>query len=83
MGKPVRKAFCLYLCVKLNMMKNNQDNTQPSNIWGQKFPLFGLIVISIFVLLVVGRAWYMGIPLAEIFKNQDNPPPKTESSLSQ
>ena len=52
-------------------MENKQDEIQPSNIWGPKFPGFGLIVIGLFVMLILGRAWYLGVPLAEIFKNQD------------
>jgi hypothetical protein len=58
------------------------DHLRPGgNIWGPKFPLFGLAVILFFAVLIGVRACYLGIPMHEVFKNTD-PAPTTIDSTS-
>lgn len=74
----------------LNTIMNNdthppkgadQPPTAPgSNIWGPKFPLFGLAVILLFAILVGARACYLGIPLGDVFKNADPAPTSVDST---
>lgn len=52
------------------------------NIWGPKFPLFGLVVILLFLGMLIGRALYLGVPLGEVFRNSDPPPAAIDSTDS-
>ena len=51
-----------------------------SNIWGARFPLFGLAVIVFFAVLIGARACYLGIPLGDVFKNADPAPTAVDST---
>ncbi len=55
-------------------------NGSSSNIWGSKFPLFGLAVILFFVALVWIRACTLGVPLSDVFRNTDAPPAAADST---
>lgn len=44
------------------------------NIWGPKFPIYGLIIILLFLALLIGRAWYLGVPLGEVFRQAEPDP---------
>lgn len=58
------------------------SDSRPSmgeNIWGPKFPIYGLIVILIFLALLIGRAWYLGVPIKEVFRNTDPKPAAVDS----
>jgi hypothetical protein len=67
-----------------------QKSTQPAlpdnhlhpggNIWGPKFPLFGLVVILLFLGLLLARAYYLGVPLGEVFRNSDPAPAAVDST---
>jgi len=60
---------------------DQQPPAPGSNIWGPKFPLFGLAVILLFALLIGARACYLGVPLGDVFKNTD-PAPTTIDTTS-
>ncbi len=49
------------------------------NIWGPKFPLFGLIVILLFSALIGIRACMLGVPLRNVFRNTDHAPEAVDS----
>ncbi len=63
------------------MEKNNKPGAPDinSNIWGSKFPIFGLIVIIFFLSLVGIRACMLGVPLKDVFRNTDPTPAQVDS----
>ena len=56
-----------------------KDKKDGGNIWGSKFSMFGLVVILLFISLIAIRSCMLGIPLGEVFRNQDATPAATDS----
>jgi hypothetical protein len=51
-----------------------KERKDAGNIWSPKFSMFGLVVILFFLSLIAIRACMIGIPIGEVFRNQDAPP---------
>ena len=61
--------------------QDSDNHLRPGgNIWGPKFPLFGLAVILFVAVLIGARACYLGIPMNEVFKNTDLAPTAVDST---